>query len=244
MKSPKALVIVVLTCLFALQGFSAHGGFGDILKGLEKVLGGGELSEGKIIDGLKEALEVGTKNAVERVSRLNGYYRDPKIRIPLPDAVRKVEKVLRSVGFGSQVDAFELSMNRAAERAAPEARALFWDTIRKMSFDDARKILSGRDNEATLYFKEKTWDRLDEAFRPIVHQTMSKVGATRQYQALDAKMRSIPFADRFAFDLDQYVSEKALGGLFTMLAEEERRIRQDPAARVTDLLKEVFEGKR
>lgn len=245
MKCGKALIIMAFAGLLSLQGYPAFGDFGSFLKGIEKVLGGGgELSEDKIIQGLKEALEIGTKNAVDQVSRLNGYYRNPEIRIPLPEAIQKVEKLLRSVGHGAQVDAFELSMNRAAEKAAPEAKALFWDTIKKMTFEDARKILKGQDNEATLYFKEKTWGRLDEAFRPIVHDAMSKVGVTRQYQDLEAKVQTIPFADRLTFDLDQYVSEKGLDGLFHILAAEERKIRQDPAARVTELLKEVFGGAR
>jgi hypothetical protein len=155
-----------------------------------------------------------------------------------------VEKILRKVGFGSKVDDFEMSMNRAAEQAAPEAKALFTDTIKQMSFDDARKILNGKDNAATLYFKDKTWDRLYDKFKPIVNSTMSEVGATRYYQDLDKKVRSIPFADRMSFDLDKYVTDGALDGLFYMVAQEEQKIRQNPAARVTDLLKEVFGGKR
>ena len=194
----------------------------------------------KIIQGLKEALEVGTGNAVQVVSKVNGYYRNPQIKIPLPENVRKVERTLRSVGFGYKVDEFSQSMNRAAEKAAPEAKALFWDTIKKMSFTDARKIFDGRENEATLYFEEQTRDRLAETFSPIVHKTMSTVGVTRYYQELDAKVRTIPFADSMSFDLDKYVTDKGLDGLFLMLAEEERKIREDPASRVTDLLKEVF----
>jgi RNA binding exosome subunit len=205
---------------------------------------GGELSESKIVQGLKEALEVGTGKAVKMVSKTDGYYQNPSIKIPLPDAVKKVEKVLRTVGYGSKVDAFELSMNRAAEQAAPEAKALFWDTIKQMSIADARKILDGRDNEATLYFREKTEDRLSQAFKPIVNTAMSEVGVTRSYQELDAKVRSIPFTESLSFDLDKYVTDGALDGLFLMLAEEERKIRQNPAARVTDLLKEVFGSQR
>jgi hypothetical protein len=171
---------------------------------------------------------------------VDGYYGNPQIKIPLPDSVKKVEKALRAVGYGSKVDAFELSMNRAAEKAAPKAKALFVDAIKQMSFQDARKILNGRDNEATLYFEDKTRGKLNEIFRPIVRSSMSQVGVTRQYQALDAKVRTIPFTESLSFDLDQYVTDGALDGLFFMVAEEERKIRQDPAARVTDLLKEVF----
>jgi hypothetical protein len=237
----KHLTTLILTAFFTIHAPFALAGVGDFFKSVKEAVGlGGELSEDKIIEGLKEALEIGTDNAVKLVSKADGYYKNPKIKIPLPGAVQKVEKVLRAVGYGEKVDAFEMSMNRAAEKAAPEAKALFWDTIKKMSITDARKILGGKENEATLYFEEKTRGRLAETFSPIVHKTMSTVGVTQYYQELDAKVRSIPFADRIIFDLDKYVTDKGLDGLFLMLADEERKIRQDPAARVTDLLKEVF----
>lgn len=232
--------IAVILAFLCLAISPALAGFGDFLKGFEKVLGGGELTEEKIIQGLKEALEIGAKNAVENVSRSDGYFGNPQIRIPLPESVQKAKKLLRTVGYGRQVDAFELSMNRAAEKAAPEAKRLFWETIGKMSFEDAKKILGGRDNEATLYFKEKTWEDLSRTFKPIVHGAMAGVGVTRSYQDLEDKVRSLPFGDRFGLDLDRYVTDKALDGLFFMVAEEERKIRRDPAARVTELLREVF----
>lgn len=204
---------------------------------------GGKLSDSKIIRGLKEALEIGTGNAVEMVSRLDGYYKNPDIKIPLPKAVQKVEKVMRAMGYGPEVDAFSHSMNRAAERAAPEAKALFWNAIKEITFEDARTILKGSDNEATLYFEGKTRGRLHELFMPIIHTAMEGVGVTRTYQELHASLSSIPFADRLNLDLDEYVTEKALDGLFYMVSEEERKIRKDPAARVTKLLRDVFGGK-
>jgi hypothetical protein len=244
MKCVNLRIIGLLTLLWASSPPPVSGGFGDILKDAQKVLGGGgSISEAEIVKGLKEALQIGTGNAVKSVSKVNGFYKNPKIQIPLPGPVKKVESLLRASGFDAQVDAFLLSMNRAAERATPEAKTLFWDAIKQMNFDDARKILNGRDNEATLYFKDKTSDRLQEIFKPIVGDAMSEVGVTRAYKELDAKVKSIPFADRLNFDLDQYVTEGSLDGLFTMLAEEEKKIRQDPAARVTDLLKKVFGGK-
>jgi hypothetical protein len=230
-----------MICIVAAMS-PAHAGFGDVFKEVQKAVGGGggELSESRIIEGLKEALEIGSSNAVKIVSKTDGYYKNPKIRIPLPGAVQKVETILKTAGYGAQVDAFKLSMNRAAEKAAPEAKAIFWDTIKGMSIDDGRRILNGRDNEATLYFKEKTEKKLAETFKPIVRSSMSDVGVTRYYQDLSDKVSSIPFAGSLNMDLDQYVTDKALAGLFLMLAEEERKIRQDPAARVTDLLKDVF----
>jgi RNA binding exosome subunit len=237
MRSFRCYVFLSLAGVFWVSGVPVFAGFGDFLKDVKEAVGlGGGLSESKVIDGLKEALRIGSENAVKRVSKTDGYYGDPNIKIPLPGPVQKVEKALRAVGYGNKVDAFEISMNRAAEKA----EALFWDTVKQMTFEDARKILNGRDNEATLYFEEKTRDRLIEAFRPIVHNTMGAVGVTRTYQELDAKVRSIPFAEALSFDLDRYVTDKALDGLFFRLAEEERKIRRDPAARVTDLLKEVF----
>ncbi len=219
-------------------------GFQDILKGAQKILGGSDsISESEIVEGLKQALEIGTGKAVDLVSKKGGYYSNPEIKIPLPGSVQKAEKLLRGAGFGSKVDAFELSMNNAAESAAPEAKSIFWDAIKKMKIDDAKKILNGGDDEATLYFKDKTYARLEETFKPIVESTMGEVGVTRTFQDLNSKVEKIPFADSFTLDLNQYVTEGALDGLFLMLAEEEKKIRSDPAARVTDLLKKVFGNK-
>jgi hypothetical protein len=217
-------------------------GLSDFLKSIQKTTGGESsgLSNSTIVDGLKEALEVGTGNAVSSVSKLNGYYKNPDIKILLPENVRKVESLLRGVGYGETIDEFEESMNRAAEKAAPQAKEYFVDAIKQMSFDDARKILNGGDNAATLYFEEKTRANLFTAFEPIVHDKMSEVGVTRYYQDLESKVSNIPFAGDLNFDLDKYVTNKSLDGLFTMVAAEEARIRKDPAARVTDLLKKVF----
>jgi hypothetical protein len=244
MKTFRLLLLSIMMVLVLVQFTQAQSQWGDVLKGAQKALGvGGGLSDSKIVDGLKEALQVGTGNAVQIVSKAGGYYNNPKIKIPLPESVQKVEKLIRVAGYGSQVDAFELSMNQAAEKAAPEAKGIFWDAIKQMNITDARKILDGPENGATLFFKEKTTGRLSEIFKPIVHNSMSQVGVTEKYQELDGKMAGIPMVGSMRFDLDKYVTDKALGGLFLMLAEEERKIRQDPAARVTDLLKEVF-GKR
>jgi hypothetical protein len=221
------------------MGYAA--GLSDLLKSAQETIGSkGGLSNGEIIQGLKEALQVGTENAVKLVSKPDGYYQNPDIKIPLPESVQKVEKILRATGYGEKVDSFELSMNRAAERAAPEAKSIFGDAITQMTFDDAKKILNGRDNEATLYFEDKTSNRLQEVFKPIVKDAMGEVGVTQSFQDLNAKAQSMPFGKNLSFDLDQYVTDGALKGLFKMLAEEEKRIRTEPAARVTDLLKKVF----
>ena len=227
--------------LCALGDYPAEAGFADVLKNIQKALQGGKsLSQEDIIQGLREALEIGAANAVKTVSAIDGYYKNPKIKIPLPENIQKVKNLLTKAGLDSQVRAFELSMNRAAERAAPQAKTIFWDAIKQIRFSDAKRILKGADNEATLYFKDKTFNQLEKAFRPITRKAMTEVGVTRHYQKLNNQMGKIPFLDSLSFDLDQYVTEKALDGLFLILAEEEKKIRQDPAARVTDILKKVF----
>jgi len=243
----KNRILFVLFSVLSIWVFSTTfvaAGFQDFLKGAQKMLGTSDsISESEIVEGLKQALEIGTTKAVDLVSKQGGYYNNPEIKIPLPGSVQKVEKLLRGAGFGSKVDAFELSMNNAAERAAPEAKSIFWDAIKKMKIDDAKKILNGREDEATLYFQDKTSARLQEIFEPIVKESMGEVGVTRTYQDLNAKVEKIPSADSLNLDLDKYVTEGALNGLFQMLAEEEKKIRSDPAARVTDLLKKVFGNK-
>jgi len=234
-----SLILGVLLISGAHLGFAA--GLGDLFKGAQKTIGStGGLSNDEIIQGLKEALQVGTEKAVALVSKPDGYYQNPDIKIPLPESVQKAEKLLRAAGYGEKLDNFDLSMNRAAERAAPQAKSIFGDAIKQMTFDDAQKILNGRDNEATLYFEDKTSARLQEAFKPIVKDAMGEVGVTKSFQDLNAKAESMPFGKSLSFDLDQYVTDGALKGLFKMLAEEEMQIRTQPAARVTDLLKKVF----
>ena len=236
-------IVYLMPAIFLISGIHCAfaAGWSDFLKSAQQTLGGsGGLTSDEISAGLKEALEVGTEKAVALVSKPNGYYLNPDIKIPLPQSVQKVEKLLRATGYGEKVDNFELSMNRAAERAAPEAKSIFGDAIKQMTFADAKKILNGPDNAATLYFEDKTSSRLQEIFKPIIKNAMGQVGVTRSYQDLNSKVESMPFGKSISFDLDQYVTDGALKGLFKMLAEEEKRIRTQPAARVTDLLKKVF----
>jgi hypothetical protein len=241
MKIKKMLLLALLVTFFVGYTSLTHAQLDSFLKGIKKSLGfDQELSTSKIVAGLKEALRIGTGNAVSTLSQPGGYLDNPKTRIPLPESVQKVDGLLRAAGFGTQLDEFGLSMNRAAEAAAPEAKSIFWDAITGMGFEDARKILQGRENEATLYFKDKTSDRLKGVFKPIVHDNMDRVGATRSYQALEDKVSRIPFAGDMNLSLDDYVTDQALDGLFHMLGQEEMKIRQNPSARVTDLLKEVF----
>jgi hypothetical protein len=218
------------------------GGWKDVLqKTVESVgSGGGQLDNADIVNGLKEALEIGTSQAVQLAGQEDGYYNRPEIKIPLPDSIAKTEALVRAAGMGDQLDAFELSMNRAAERAAPEAQAIFWDAIKEMQFEDAQRILNGGDNEATRYFKDKTSTQLTTAFKPLVHEAMQAVGVTQQYQDLQSQAAAIPFMSDWLVNLDDYVTAQALEGLFFLVAQEEAAIRNDPAARVTDLLQKVF----
>ena len=199
-----------------------------------------ELSDEKITSGLKEALRVGTDNAVRSTGRPDGYFGNEAIKVLMPEKLRTLEKGLRAIGYGPDVDEFVLSMNRAAERAAPHAKAIFWDAILELSFEDARQIFSGGDTAATDYFRDKTTDKLVGAFTPVVEEAMDEVGVTRQYNQLVGRARVIPFLKSELLDINEYVVSKALDGLFYVLAEEERKIRKDPAARITELLKEVF----
>jgi len=192
------------------------------------------------VSGLKEALSIGTENAVKSVSQKDGYFKNKAIRILMPEQIRKVADVLSKVGYQKEVDEFILSMNRAAEKAAPKAASFFVGAIKEMSIDDARGILNGGDTAATEFFRKKTHDQIYEAFKPIISTSMDEVGATRSYKNMMSRYESIPFMDKQSLDLDHYVTNKSLDGLFYMVGQEEKKIRTDPAARVTDLLKTVF----
>ncbi len=246
----KILFITAAYILFLIVNPSPSAGvdYGSLLKKAQETAGGGftgvgssNVSQGQVVDGLKQALEIGTKNTVNALSKTDGYYNNPKVKIPLPGTMQKFDKILRATGFDSQLDAFELSMNRAAEKAAPQAEALFVGAVKQMTITDAEGILKGGDNAATQYFQGKTSDKLQALFKPIVQKSMAAVGVTRSYKAVSEQIQTIPFAGNYMVDLDTYVTEKSVAGLFVRLAEEEAKIRTDPAARVTDLLKKVFQ---
>lgn len=199
------------------------------------------LSNGDIVAGLKEALEVGTTNTVDLTGKVDGYFANAAIKILLPSQLQTVEQGLRMLGQGQKVDELVLAMNRSAEKAAPAAKDIFWSAIKGMSFDDARKILAGGDTAATDYFRAKTSDTLTAAFRPVVDDTMKQVGVVQQYDQLVGAYKAVPFASSLpSVDIQAYVVGKALDGLFLVLGEQEKKIRTNPAAQVTDLLKKVF----
>jgi hypothetical protein len=230
-----ALMILLLTHSPALAQLD------KFLKGLGDLpsIGGG-LSDAKIGSGLQEALKVGTENAVTQTSSVDGFLMNKAIKILMPKALQNIEKPLRLVGYGPQIDEFVVGMNRAAEKSVPFAKQIFWDAIGQMTFDDAKKILNGSDTAATDYFKAKTTKQLQAAFLPSVTDVMNQVGVNRQYNQLIGKYKDVPFSKSITFDVNQYVTEKATDGVFYVVAQEEKKIRTNPAARVTDLLKEVF----
>jgi hypothetical protein len=231
------LFVAIIVFLFSTLTYAG------LLDNLFKDVGrspGGDHDEGTTISGLKEALSIGTGNAVKSVSRVDGYFGNSLIKILMPEKIRKVADVLGRLGFQKEVDDFILSMNRAAEKAAPKAAAIFGGAIKEMTIDDAFGILNGGDTAVTDYFKNKTEGKLYESFKPVISSSMGEVGVTRSYKAMMGRYDTIPFVDKQSLDLDHYVTTRALDGLFYMVGQEEKKIRTDPAARVTDLLKTVF----
>jgi RNA binding exosome subunit len=233
----KRIFLLILVLVFSTT--LAHAGLADLMKGFGSAQKEGP-DENTTASGLKEALSVSTENAVNNVSRTDGYFGNQAIKILMPDNIQKVGNVLRKVGYQKEVDEFVLSMNRAAEKAAPKAASFFVDAIKEMTFEDARKILGGGDTAATEFFRQKTHDKLYGAFKPVISSSMDEVGCTRSYKDMMGKYESIPFMEKQSLDLDHYVTSKALDGLFFVVGEEEKKIRTDPAARTTDLLKTVF----
>ncbi len=197
------------------------------------------LSEEKIVAGLKQALQISTGKAVALTGKPDGFLKNEAIKIVLPPKLETVGKGLRMLGMGARVDELETGMNHAAEQATPQAKQIFLAALKKMTFDDARRILTGNDTAATDYFKRTSSAALTTAFSPVVHNSMEHVGVVQQY---DRVLKSAPGGSSLAgeFDLDKYVVGKTLDGLFYMLGQEEKKIRQNPAAQTTALLKEVF----
>ncbi len=192
--------------------------------------------------GLKEALKVGIENAIKLLGKQDGYMGNEAVKVLLPSGLKNMEPSLRRLGLGSQIDAFVLSMNRAAEKAAPLAADIFSSAIADLSFEDAQKIVNGGSTAATEHLKKATYDKLLDTFKPAVSRAMGDYEVTRKYEEILAKAKTLPMLSSFAgkLDLGSYVSSKALDGLFKVLGEQETNIRSNPAARVTDLLREVF----
>ncbi|MEQ1604850.1 MAG: DUF4197 domain-containing protein [Pyrinomonadaceae bacterium] len=200
------------------------------------------VSDNDIAAGLKEALGKGVSTAIKTLGKPNGFLLNPRVKIPLPKSLQKLEKGLRIAGQGKSVDAFVASMNNAAEKAVPVAIDVFVDAIKRMSFDDARKILfSGQKDSATQFFRRSNEETLRGKFRPIVEEFTEKTGVTQKYKTMVGKAGfAAQLLGKDATDLDGYVTQKALDGLFLLVADEEAKIRENPIGRTTALLKKVF----
>ena len=234
----RGLAILVLMCMTVLEIDADAQGFLKRL-GWRKDSG---LPVDTISDGLREALKVGIERAITSVGEKDGYFRNKKIKIPLPKSFRWLERPLRAAGYDDELDEFILSMNRAAEAAAPLAQEVFINTIVNMSIEDAKAVLNGHDTEATDYLAEHTRDDLAKAFAPHMRATMNKFEVTKKYQAVVAQYADLPFARNYAqSNIEEYTANKALDGLFLVLGQEEKRIREQPVARTTDLLRKVFD---
>ncbi|MDQ3050241.1 MAG: DUF4197 domain-containing protein [Bacteroidota bacterium] len=204
---------------------------------------GGNLTNEKIIKGLKEALTIGTRISAENASKMDGFYKNPLIKIPFPKEAEQMEKSLKSIGMSKEVDNFVKTLNRAAEDASKKAAPVFIDAITKMSITDGLRILKGGNTAATEFLKSGTTLKLKSEFMPIVKTSLQKVEITKHWKPLVKNYNKIPFVKKMNPDLNDYVTTKAIEGLFKLIAEQELKIRKDPQARITDLLKEVFGGK-
>ena len=230
--------------LFALFCLTAHSqGLNGLLNKAKQAVTGGGLSTADISAGLKEALTNGTNKGTATLSQADGFFGNAAVKILLPPEAQKVESTLRRMGLGKQVDDAILSMNRAAEDACKSAAPIFVNAIKQMSFEDAANILRGSDTAATGYLRGKTTADLTTAFSLVIKQSLEKVDATKYWNTLITTYNKIPFQKKVNPDLAAYVTDKSLNGVFYQIALQEKSIRQDPAARTSDILKKVFGSK-
>jgi len=198
------------------------------------------LTTAEVGEGLKEALVNGISKGSDRVSQLDGYFKNPEIKIPFPPEAKKVEDKLRQIGMDKQVDEFIVTLNRGAENAAKEAKPIFISAIKQMTIEDAWGILKGNENAATNYLQRTTSAALKEKFKPVIQASLDKVNATKYYSDLVNTYNKIPFVEKVNPDLNEYATNLAMRGLFLQIEKEEKNIRKDPLARTSDLLKRVF----
>jgi hypothetical protein len=234
----KRFFILMTVILGACTSAQINQTIGDV----NKTLGGGSqpLTTAEVADGLREALIKGISQGSDLVSQVDGYFKNPEIMIPFPPEVKKVEDKLRQIGFGGEVDKFVMTLNRGAEDAAKEAKPIFITAIKSMTIQDAWSILRGEDDAATQYLKRTTSDQLKSKFKPVIQNSLNKVNATKYYSNIVNKYNQIPLVQKVNPNLDDYATDRAIEGLFIMIAKEEKNIRQNPVARTTELLKRVF----
>lgn len=235
---------LLLAIFFSSFFFSSCAQKFSLGKVAEAVLGsGGELTTSDIAAGLKEALVKGATVGTDLASKENGYFGNAKIKIPFPEDVQRLEKTLRNIGLGDEVDKFVLTLNQGVEEAAKEAKPIFVSAIKQMTITDAMSILKGEDDAATQYLTRTTSPALIASFSPVVEKALAKTGATKNYTDIANIYNKIPFSNKVNPDLVSYATQKAIEGLFLLVAEEEAKIRKDPLARTSDLLKRVFGSK-
>lgn len=234
-----AILLISAALLFATPPAAAQSLFGKA-KSLLGETPAAELAESEIAAGLREALSVAADRVVAQLGAADGYLADPEIHIPLPGSLGRVDRALDKAGLGTLTDELEIRLNRAAEAAAPRAKALFVDSIRAMTLDDARAILSGPDDAATQYLRRTAGTGLADEMRPVIASSLADVGALESYDATIAAWKNLPFVPDVRADLESWTLDKAMDGLFHHIAIEEAAIRNNPAKRTTDLLKTVF----
>ena len=243
----KVIVFYSLFFLYSFTGFAQDSTVKSMFKKANSIFSSGKksnnLSSEEVVSGLKEALSVGVKNSTNKLSAADGFFKDAAVKILMPPEAMKVENKLRALGFGNLVDNAILSMNRAAEDASKSAAPIFLDAIKRMTIQDAFNILKGSDTAATGYLRNTTTSPLMAAFRPIVDQSLGKVDATKYWKDLFTAYNRVSF-NKVNPDLNAYVAGKALDGIFYYVGQEEKKIRKDPAARVTDIMKKVFAAAR
>jgi hypothetical protein len=239
--------VIALSSVLALSSVSAQAGWKDWFKSIvnseDKPAAAAlsQLSESKIVDGLRESLAIGTERTINQLGKPGGFLNSDLVRIPLPKELDKIAGPLRKAGQGKLVDKFESTLNTAAEKAVPHVASVFGDAIRELTLVDARGILQGEDDAATRFFERTTSDKLAEKIIPLVGKATSDVGLTQQYKQLQSSLGPLmSFIKPDLVNLDQYVTNKALEGLFKQLAIEEKSIRSNPESRTTELLRQVF----
>lgn len=225
--------VLIFSACTSAQINQTLGGIGD-------AMGEGSLTTEQVVAGLKEALIKGISTGSAQAARVDGYFKNPKIKIPFPSDVQRVEDKLRQIGLGNEVDKFVMTLNRGAEDAAKEAKPIFITAIKSMTIQDAWGILKGEDDAATQYLIRTTSGQLKAKFKPVIKSSLEKVNATKYYGDIVNTYNKIPFTEKVNPDLDDYAADKAVEGLFYLVAQEEKKIRENPVARTTELLKKVF----
>ena len=232
-------LFAIATVLLVLSGCSEK----DLRQAYELVDSGAAevpLTRAEVVAGLKDSLARGISKGAIQAAAENGYYGDSRLRIPFPPEIEKVEKTLRDAGLGNQVDRFVRQLNRGAEKAAARAKPIFIKAITSMTINDAFAILNGPPDAATQYLRRTTGEELHSEFRPIVRDKLEETSATRYYGDIVNSYNKLPFISKVDPDLEAYATDRAIEGLFLLIADEEANIRENPRARTTELLRRVF----